>query len=122
MPTQRMLIIRAFYDRYDYNEYFTDESENSSGANLQYDFNLKNKVSGKIKMGVKVRNKKRTHDRDNEYSAFTYVAIQDKRDSTIKSFDWLDEYADPGDWYITYRCFWDPDYDPGNFLNGDYEI
>jgi len=112
----------AFYDRYDYNEYFTDESENSSGANLQYDFNLKNKVSGKIKMGVKVRNKKRTHDRDNEYSAFTYVAIQDKRDSTIKSFDWLDEYADPGDWYITYRAFWDPDYDAGNFLNGDYEI
>jgi len=112
----------AFYDRYDYNEYFTDESENSSGANLQFDFNLKNKVSGKIKMGVKVRNKKRTHDRDNEYSAFTYVAIQDKRDSTIKSFDWLDEYADPGDWYITYRAFWDPDYDAGNFLNGDYEI
>ena len=112
----------AFYDRYDYNEYFTDESENSSGANLQYDFNLKNKVSGKIKMGVKIRNKKRTHDRDNEYSAFTYVAIQDKRDSTIKSFDWLDEYADPGDWYITYRAFWDPDYDAGNFLNGDYEI
>ena len=112
----------AFYDRYDYNEYFTDESENSSGANLQFDFNLKNKVSGRIKMGVKIRNKKRTHDRDNEYSAFTYVAIQDKRDSTIKSFDWLDEYADPGDWYITYRAFWDPDYDAGNFLNGDYEI
>ena len=112
----------AFYDRYDYNEYFTDESESSSGANLQFDFNLKNKVSGKIKMGIKVRNKKRTHDRDSEYSAFTYVAIQDKRDSTIKSFDWLDEYADPGDWYITYRAFWDPDYDAGNFLNGDYEI
>ena len=112
----------AFYDRYDYNEYFTDESESSSGANLQFDFNLKNKVSGRIKMGVKIRNKKRTHDRDNEYSAFTYVAIQDKRDSTIKSFDWLDEYADPGDWYITYRAFWDPDYDAGNFLNGDYEI
>ena len=112
----------AFYDRYDYNEYFTDESESSSGANLQFDFNLKNKVSGKIKMGIKVRNKKRSHDRDSEYSAFTYVAIQDKRDSTIKSFDWLDEYADPGDWYITYRAFWDPDYDAGNFLNGDYEI
>ncbi|MCS5623864.1 MAG: carboxypeptidase-like regulatory domain-containing protein [Candidatus Marinimicrobia bacterium] len=112
----------AFYDRYDYNEYFTNESESSSGANLQFDFNLKNKVSGKIKMGIKVRNKKRTHDRDSEYSAFTYVAIQDKRDSTIKSFDWLDEYADPGDWYITYRAFWDPDYDAGNFLNGDYEI
>jgi len=112
----------AFYDRYDYNEYFTDESESASGANLEFDFNLKNKVSGKIKMGIKVRNKKRSHDRDSEYSAFTYVAIQDKRDSTIKSFDWLDEYADPGDWYITYRAFWDPDYDAGNFLNGDYEI
>ena len=28
----------AFYDRYDYNEYFTDESESSSGANLQFAF------------------------------------------------------------------------------------
>ena len=111
----------AFYDRYDYNEYFTDESESSSGANLQFDFNLNNKVSGNIKMGFKERIKERDHDRDQEYSAFTYVAIQDKRDSTIKSFDWLDEYADPGDWYITYRAFWDPDYDAGNFLNGDYE-
>ena len=112
----------AFYDRYDYNEYFTDESESSSGANLEYDFNLKNRVSGKIKMGIKSRNKKRKHDRDYEWATFTYVAIQDKRDSTIKHFDWLDEYADPGDWYITYRAFWDPDYDAGNFLNGDYDI
>tara|TARA_Y100000590_G_scaffold171571_1_gene196229 strand:+ start:3080 stop:6109 length:3030 start_codon:yes stop_codon:yes gene_type:complete len=112
----------AFYDRYDYNEYFTDESENSSGVNLEFDFNLRNKISGKIKTGIKLRNKKRDHDRDQEYATFTYVAIQDKRDSTINHFDWLDEYADPGDWYITYRAFWDPDYDPGNFLNGDYEI
>ena len=112
----------AFYDRYDYNEYFTDESENSSGVNLEFDFNLRNKISGKIKTGIKLRNKKRDHDRDQEYATFTYVAIQDKRDSTINHFDWLDEYADPGDWYITYRAFWNPDYDPGNFLNGDYEI
>ena len=112
----------AFYDRYDYNEYFTDESESSSGANLEYDFNLKNRVSGKIKMGIKSRNKKRKHDRDYEWATFTYVAIQDKRDSTIKYFDWLDEYADPGDWYITYRAFWDPNYDAGDFLNGAYDI
>ena len=112
----------AFYDRYDYNEYFTDESESSWGGNLEYDFNLKNRVSGKIKMGIKSRNKKRKHDRDYEWATFTYVAIQDKRDSTIKHFDWLDEYADPGDWYITYRAFWDPNYDAGDFLNGAYDI
>jgi len=111
----------AFYDRYDYNENFTNESESSYGANLQFDFNLNNKVSGNIKMGFKERIKERDHDHDQEYSAFTYVAIQDKRDSTINKFPWLDEYADPGDWYITYKAFWDPDYDAGNFLNGDYE-
>lgn len=112
----------AFWDRYDYNEYFTNESENSYGSNLKYDFNLGNKISGNVKMGFKSRNKKRKHDRDYEYATFTYVAIQDKRDSTIKSFDWLDEYADPGNIYVTYRAFWDPDYDAGNFLNGDYNI
>ena len=112
----------AFYDRYDYNEYFTDESESSSGANLQFDFKLTNQFSGNIKMGVKKRIKERNHDRDQEYSNYTYVAIQDKRDSTVNNFPWLAEYAGPGDIYVTYRAFWDPDYDAGNFLNGDYEI
>jgi len=108
----------AYWDRYDYSEYFTDERESSLGGNLQYDFKLMNALSGKIKLGYKSRNKKRNHDRDLEYASFTYVAIQDKRDSTINSFEWLDEYADPGDIYITYRAFWDADYDAGNFLNG----
>ena len=112
----------AFYDRYDYNEYFTDESESSSGANLQFDFKLTNQLSGNIKMGVKKRIKERNHDRDQEYSNYTYVAIQDKRDSTVNNFPWLAEYAGPGDIYITYRAFWDTTYDAGNFLNGDYEI
>ena len=112
----------AFYDRYDYYEYFTDESESSSGANLQFDFKLTNQFSGNIKMGVKKRIKERNHDRDQEYSNYTYVAIQDKRDSTVNYFPWLAEYAGPGDIYITYRAFWDTTYDAGNFLNGDYEI
>ena len=111
----------AFYDRYDYNEYFTDESESSSGANLQFDFKLTNQFSGNIKMGIKKRIKERNHDRDQEYSNYTYVAIQDKRDSTANNFPWLAEYAGPGDIYVTYRAFWDPDYNAGNFLNGDYE-
>ena len=111
----------AFYDRYDYNEYFTDESESSSGANLQFDFKLTNQFSGNIKMGIKKRIKERNHDRDQEYSNYTYVAIQDKRDSTANNFPWLAEYAGPGDIYVTYRAFWDPDYYAGNFLNGDYE-
>ena len=111
----------AFYDRYDYNEYFTDESESSSGANLQFDFKLTNQFSGNIKMGIKKRIKERNHDRYQEYSNYTYVAIQDKRDSTANNFPWLAEYAGPGDIYVTYRAFWDPDYYAGNFLNGDYE-
>lgn len=112
----------AFYDRYDYYEYFTDESESSSGANLQFDFKLTNQLSGNIKMGVKKRIKERNHDRDQEYSNYTYVAIQDKRDSTVNNFPWLADYAGPGDIYVTYRAFWDTTYDAGNFLNGDYEI
>jgi len=73
-------------------------------------------------MGFKERIKERNHDRDQEYSNYTYVAIQDKRDSTVNNFPWLAEYAGPGDIYVTYRAFWDTTYDAGNFLNGDYEI
>ena len=112
----------AFFDGYNYNESFSRETERSYGANLQYDFKLTDQLSGKIKLGWKSRAKSRKYDRDYEYATFTYVAVQDKRDSTIQHFDWLDEYADPGEIWVTYRAFLDPDYDDSGYLNGKYAL
>ena len=45
----------------------TTEKESSFGVNLEYDFNLFNKISGKIKTGFKSRDKRRDHDQNQEY-------------------------------------------------------
>ena len=102
----------------------TTEKESSFGVNLEYDFNLFNKISGKIKTGFKSRDKRRDHDQNQEY--VTWVtnnsALAERRDSAIVHFDWLDEYADPGYQQINYQAFRDDNYDLDGFLDGQYEI
>ena len=112
----------ATYQRYDYNKYYTDEKEGAYGINLQYDFKISNQFSGNIKMGSKSKSKSRKYNRNFEYSYFGYVAIQDKRDSTIQAFPWLEEYAPEGTIDPSYRAFIDSDYDGSGFLDGRYNI
>ena len=82
---------RHAFNRYDNNQYYTDEKENAYGMDIKYDFKLTNQISGNIKLGTKSKVKNRRHNRDYQYAYFGYVAVQDKRDSTIKHFDWLSE-------------------------------
>jgi len=114
----------AYWLGANYRENKTTEKESSFGVNLEYDFNLFNKISGKIKTGFKSRDKRRDHDQNQEY--VTWVtnnsALAERRDSAIVHFDWLDEYADPGYQQINYQAFRDDNYDLGGFLDGQYEI
>ena len=72
-------------------------------------------------MGFKLRNKSREFDYDFEYSTFTYVAVQDKRDSTYQHFEWLNGVS-PGTIYPSYWPFMDKEYSDAGFLNGDYRL
>ena len=72
-------------------------------------------------MGLKLRNKSREFDYDFEYSTFTYVAVQDKRDSTYQHFEWLNGVS-PGTIYPSYWPFMDKEYSDAGFLNGDYRL
>ena len=56
----------AYWLGANYRENKTTEKESSFGMNLEYDFNLFNKISGKIKTGFKSRNKRRDHDQNQE--------------------------------------------------------
>ena len=112
----------AHFNRYDFNQYFTEEKESASGINLQYDFKLNNQISGNIKLGTKSKVKKRKHDRGNEYAYFGYVAVQDKRDSTINAIPWLAERVPLGTRYPTYGAFIDYDYNLGEIFDGRYTI
>ena len=109
----------TWFDNYNYYESATSEKETSYGANLEYNFNLSSLISGKLKLGFKSRKKTRDHDQDYEYSTFTYVAVQDKRDSTYQHFDWLNNISE-GTIYPPYWSFMDQGYDDSNFLNGNY--
>ena len=111
----------TWFENYNYYERATTEKERSFNANLAYDFTLNSQLSGKLKMGFKLRNKSRAFDYDYEYSTFTYVAVQDKRDSTYQHFEWLNGIS-PGTIYPSYRPFMDKEYSDEGFLGGEYRM
>ncbi len=111
----------TWFENYNYYERATTEKERSFNANLAYDFTLNSQLSGKLKMGLKLRNKSREYDYDFEYSTFTYVAVQDKRDSTYQHFEWLNGVS-PGTIYPSYGPFMDREYSDAGFLNGNYRL
>ena len=111
----------TWFDRYDYNEYSTKETESAYGGNMEFDLKFTDQISGKLKFGFKMRSKSREHDRDYEYGAFTYVAHVGKRDSTYQEFDWLSSVP-LGTIYAPYYPFMDNDYDDDGFLNGKYTL
>ena len=111
----------TWFDNYNYYENKTSESETSFGANLEYELKVNNQISGKLKAGFKNREKKRNYNRDYEYSTFTYVGQQEKRDSTYKHFEWLN-IIPLGTIYPAYWPFMDKNYSDEGFLDGDYSL
>ena len=73
----------------------TTEKESSFGVNLEYDFNLFNKISGKIKTGFKSRDKRRDHNQNQERLVWhsDINGYPGLRDTTINHFEWLSAIA-----------------------------
>tara|TARA_B100001741_G_scaffold135441_1_gene111588 strand:+ start:1381 stop:4458 length:3078 start_codon:yes stop_codon:yes gene_type:complete len=111
----------TWFERYDYNEFLTTETEHAFGGNMEFDLKINNQISGKVKFGFKNRDKTREHDRDYEYGAFTYVAHTDKRNETYEMFDWLNSIPE-NTIYANYYPFMDRDYDDEGFLDGKYSL
>ena len=111
----------TWFERYDYNEYSTSETEHAFGGNVEFDVKINNQISGKVKFGFKNRDKTREHDRDYEYGAFTYVAHVGKRNETYEMFDWLSSIPQ-NTIYANYYPFMDKDYNDEGFLDGKYKL
>ena len=111
----------TWFERYDYNEYSTSETEHAFGGNVEFDLKINNQISGKVKFGFKNRDKTREHDRDYEYGAFTYVAHVGKRNETYEMFDWLSSIPQ-NTIYANYYPFMDKDYNDEGFLDGKYAL
>ena len=112
-----------FFSGYDYIENKTKENERSYGANLEYDYKITDRVSGKLKFGLKVRNKSRYYDRDYEQGDFdgnsSYHAQM--RQGALDLFDWLNDIENETS-TISVKYFENETYDDGNFLNGNYSL
>ena len=112
----------AHFQRYDNNQYYTMEKENSNGIDVKYDFKINDQISGNIKIGSKSKTKKRDHNQNYQYAYFGYVAVQDKRDSTINHFPWLSESVPLGTIDPSYGAFIDYDFQTKEIFNGKYTI
>ncbi len=113
---------QAFFARYDNRQTYTNEKENAYGLNLKYDFKLSNQISGSIKIGSKSKVKNKKRDLAYQYAYFGYVAVQDKRDSTIKHFDWLNQSVPLGTIDPSYGPFIDSEYGTREIFDGKYTI
>ena len=111
----------TWFERYDYNEYSTSETEHAFGGNVEFDLKINNQISGKVKFGFKNRDKTREHDRDYEYATFTYVGMTAKRDTTYQMFEFLNSIP-KGTIYAPYYPFMDRDYDDEGFFDGKYRL
>ena len=110
-------------DSYQYNKYFSDEEDRAYGVNLELDFRIGKQLSGKVKIGNKIRTKSREFDRNNEYAPVAAAAgLAGPRDSLVHYFPQLFENQGADPRRIPITGFMDHDYDPGNFMDGEYTM
>ena len=80
-------------DSYQYNKYFSDEEDRTYGVNLEIDFRIGKQLSGKVKIGNKIRTKAREFDRNNEYAPVAAAAgLSGPRDSLVHHFPQLFDF------------------------------
>ena len=92
----------------------TDDKDFTAQFDFKYAFNIGNNVAGYFKGGGKYRNKDRSRDKTQFFtSAF---AINDLGEANPDLFDLTNERK------IKISNFYDNSFDPGNFLNGQYEF
>ena len=114
-------VTRTGLDRYNYNRVGLSEEENSFGFNLKYDFRIGSQISANIKFGNKIRKKSRSFDRTNEYAPVAAgVGLTEPRDAAINEFPRLAADNPLGTRLFALTSFVDPDYDAGNFLDGQF--
>ena len=108
---------------YNFDYFYSDETEKTFGINLEYDFRLTKYLAGKIKVGNKFRTKSRTYDRNHEYAPVAAAAgLAGPRDSLAKHFPQILENRGPDYRRMSMWAFINPNYDSSKFMNGQYPM
>ena len=113
----------TYWNDYQYFKYNTKESEETFGLDLEYAFRLSNILSGKVKIGNKIRTKSRNFDQNHEFGNVAAAAgLREPRDSLIQHFPEIQEYSPVGTRTISLLNFKDSEYDYDGYKIGDYSF
>lgn len=101
-------------------ETFTKEDEFGSHVNLEWRYNLSDLVSIKLKGGGKYKHKSRSYDFNTLYLNIYRDPSGIVNNAIIKKWPWMANYYTTGK--FPYEPFIDTEYNPGDFLAGEYKI
>ena len=118
-------LLSTLWRGYNYSGNFSTEDENTFGYDIEYDFNISRLISGKIKVGNKIRIKKRIYDQNYESGDATRgdnITMGNASDSLKKLFPQIQEYSPLGSNRLSYLSFMDSNYDYDRFQIKNYNF
>lgn len=103
---------------------FTRESEISGDLNLKYEFNLSNSINLMLKTGAKFKHLNKRFDTDVRWMPINWGGGDPVKsiNKILEAYPWMQKVAPIGSTRLPYGLFVDKDYNPNNFLGGDYTI
>lgn len=99
---------------------FTKEDEFGTHLNLEWKYGLSDQLYIKFQTGGKYKHKSREHDYDTIYLNTATDPSSIVNQAIVNKWPWMSKYAGTGS--FPYQPFIDFDYDPGEFMNGEYFI
>jgi TonB-dependent receptor len=99
---------------------YTREDEFSTDLNLEWEFRISEKLNIKVKTGGKFKRKNKEYDYNEIFYPIQYTK-QEGVDAIVEKWPHMAEYVISSG-TILYQPFIDTDYDPGNFMAGDYSL
>lgn len=98
----------------------TKEDEFGSFLDMQWEYRLTDQVNIKIKTGAKYKHQNRTYDYNTIYLDIASDPSSIVNQAILAKWPWMGAYSKGGS--FTYEPFIDADYDPGDFMNGEYVL
>ena len=97
---------------------FTKEDEFGTHLNLEWKYGLSDQLSIKFQTGGKYKHKGREYNYDTIYLNTATDPSSLVNQAIVSKWPWMSQYAGTGS--FPYQPFIDLDYDPGDFMNGEY--
>ncbi len=112
-----LILLSNFTD----SQILTKMDEFSADLNFEWENRISNFLNLKFRTGGKYEHRTRMHDYNTIYLNTASDPSSIVNNAIIAKWPWMAEYAH-GSGKFSYEPFIDKDYDPGDFMNGEYSI